>query len=137
MGLFDSVLGAVMGKVQEQGGMASVLGSLLANDGEQGGLQGLVDKFNSAGLGETVQSWIGSGANLPISAEQLQSVLGSEAVAGMAAKLGVDPAQASSTLAQLLPGLVDRLTPQGQAPEGGLGSGTDLASLLGGLLSKP
>jgi len=137
MGLFDSVLGAVMGKVQEQGGMASVLGSLLANDGGQGGLPGLVDKFSRAGLGETVQSWIGSGANLPISAEQLQSVLGSEAVAGMAAKLGVDPAQASSTLAQLLPGLVDRLTPQGQAPDGGLGSGTDLASLLGGLLSKP
>lgn len=137
MGLLDTVLGTVMGKMQEQTGLASVVGGLLANDGGQGGLPGLVEKFNQAGLGETVQSWIGSGSNLPISAEQLQAVLGSDALAGIAAKLGVDPVQASGALAQLLPGLVDQLTPQGSAPAEGLGKNGDLMGLLGSLLGKP
>jgi uncharacterized protein YidB (DUF937 family) len=70
MGLLDSVMGAVMGQVQQQGGVAAVLGELLANDGAGGGLRGLVEKFNEAGLGEVVGSWIGKGDNLPVSADQ-------------------------------------------------------------------
>ncbi|MFM9879865.1 MAG: YidB family protein [Burkholderiaceae bacterium] len=136
MGLLDSVLGAVMGGAQEHGGLASALEGLLSNDGGHGGLPGLVDKFNQAGLGNVVQSWIGSGANLPISAEQLQGVLGSDTLRGLATQLGVDPAQASQTLSQLLPGLVDQLTPGGAAPTGGLGGGADVLGMLGGLLRK-
>jgi uncharacterized protein YidB (DUF937 family) len=108
----------------------------LANDGDQGGLGGLVGKFEQAGLGNVVSSWIGSGQNLPISADQLQSVLGSDAVSSIAAKLGINPADAMGQLSTMLPGLVDKLTPNGQAPTGGLGNMGDLAGMLGGLLAK-
>ena len=92
MGLLDGLLGQVAGSLlgggqqggAAGGGLASVLGGLLSNDGGQGGLGGLVGKFEQAGLGNVVSSWIGSGQNLPISAEQLQNVLGSDAVSGMA-----------------------------------------------------
>ena len=136
MGLLDSVMGAVMGQVQQQGGVAAVLGELLANDGAGGGLRGLVEKFNEAGLGEVVGSWIAKGDNLPVSADQLKEVLGSDLLGKLAGQLGVDPAQASGQLADLLPGLVDQLTPQGVAPENGLGNAGDLMGMLGGLLQQ-
>lgn len=136
MGLLDSVMGAVMGQVQQQGGVAAVLGELLANDGQGGGLRGLVEKFNEAGLGEVVGSWIGKGDNLPVSADQLKEVLGGDLLGKLAGQLGVDPAQASGQLADLLPGLVDKLTPQGVAPENGLGDAGDLMGMLGGLLQQ-
>ena len=136
MGLLDSVMGAVMGQVQQQGGITGVLGELLANDGAGGGLRGLVEKFNEAGLGEVVGSWIGKGDNLPVSADQLKEVLGGDLLGKLAGQLGVDPAQASGQLADLLPGLVDQLTPQGVAPENGLGDSGDLLGMLGGLLQK-
>jgi uncharacterized protein YidB (DUF937 family) len=136
MGLFDSVLGAVASQMQQQGGMASVLGGLLANNSEAGGLSGLTDKFNQAGLGEILSSWIGSGENLNISAEQISSVLGSDAISSIASQLGIDPAQASGQLSEMLPGLIDKLTPQGTAPQAGLGNRGDLMGLLGGLLQK-
>ena len=122
--------------MQQQGGLANVLGGLLANDGAQGGLGGLVEKFNQAGLGEVVGSWIGKGENLPVSADQIREVLGSDAVGQIAGQLGIDPSQASGQLAELLPGLIDKLTPQGTAPEGGLGNAGDLFGMLGGLLQK-
>jgi uncharacterized protein YidB (DUF937 family) len=124
---------------QQGGGMgalASAAGSLLANDGQHGGLSGLIDKFQQAGLGDVVGSWVGSGQNMPISADQLQNVLGSDAVAGIAAKLGMNPSDAVGQLSNLLPGLVDKLTPDGQAPTAGFGNMGDLAGMLGSLLSK-
>lgn len=133
MGLLDGLLGSVLGGA---GGLAGVLGGLLSNDGGQGGLGGLVGKFEQAGLGNVVSSWIGSGQNLPISAEQLQNVLGSDAVAGIAAKLGINPSDALGQLSTMLPGLVDKLTPNGATPTGGLGNLGDLAGMLGGLLAK-
>ena len=140
MGMFGNILGAVLGNMGQQGGtagaIASVAGSLLANDGDHGGLGGLVGKFEQAGLGNVVSSWIGSGQNLPISADQLQSVLGSDAVASIATKLGINPADAMGQLSTMLPGLVDKLTPNGAAPTGGLGNMGDLAGMLGGLLAK-
>jgi uncharacterized protein YidB (DUF937 family) len=125
-----------MGQVQQQGGVAAVLGELLANDGQGGGLRGLVEKFNEAGLGEVVGSWIGKGDNLPVSADQLKEVLGSDLLGKLAGQLGMDPAQASGQLADMLPGLVDQLTPQGVAPENGLGNAGDLLGMLGGLLQQ-
>ncbi|MES2879279.1 MAG: YidB family protein [Pseudomonadota bacterium] len=136
MGLFDSVIGAVTGQIQQQGGLTSVLGGLLANNGELGGLSGLKDKFNQAGMGELISSWIGKGENLPISNEQISSVLGSDTVSRIASQLGIDPAQASAQLSQILPGLIDRLTPEGVAPEGGLGQTDDLMGMLGGFLKR-
>ena len=136
MSLFDSVMGAVSGHVQQQGGMASVLGGLLANNGEAGGLDGLVEKFKQAGMADQVNSWIGNGQNLPISAEQVSQILGSDVVRTVAAKLGIDPDQAAQQLSALLPGLIDKLTPHGEMPAGGLGHSNDLMGMLGGFLGR-
>lgn len=136
MSLFDSVLGAVSGHVQQQGGMASVLGGLLADNGEMGGLGGLVDKFKQEGMADQVNSWIGNGQNLPISAAQISQILGSETVRNIARQLGIDPDQAAQQLSAMLPGLIDKLTPHGEAPAGGLGNPGDLMGMLGGLLGR-
>ena len=82
----------------------------------QGGVTGLLEKFRQGGLGQHVDSWVGTGANLPVSGEQVHQVLGSNAVSAIAAKLGVAPGQASSTIAQILPELINQLTPNGQVP---------------------
>lgn len=116
--------------------MASALGGLLSSDGELGGLSGLADRFQQAGLGHVIGSWIGRGENLPISADQISNVLGSDTIGQIANQLGIDPAQASDRLSQLLPGLIDRLTPHGVMPEGGLGDTSDLMGMLGGLLKR-
>lgn len=136
MGLLDSVMGAVTGQAGQPGGLAGVLGGLLANNSELGGLSGLIEKFKQAGLGDVIQSWIGQGENLPISAEQITQVLGSGTIGNIASQLGIDPAQASNQLAQVLPGLVNTLTPGGEAPQGGLGQASDLMGMLGGFFKS-
>src|SRR5690349_22972438 len=85
---------------------------------QPGGLSGLVQQFHDKGLGGVVNSWVGTGQNLPISADQLQHVLGSEQVKELAAKAGISPETATSHLSQLLPMLIDKLTPNGQLPQG-------------------
>jgi uncharacterized protein YidB (DUF937 family) len=85
---------------------------------QPGGLSGLVQQFHDKGLGGLVASWVGTGQNFPISADQLQHVLGSEQVKELAAKAGISPEAASSHLSQLLPMLIDKLTPNGQLPQG-------------------
>ena len=136
MSLFDSVLSAVSNHVEQQGGMAKVIGGLLANNGELGGLNGLVDKFNQAGMGDVVKSWIGTGQNQPISGDQLSQVLGGDMLGRVAGQLGMDPSQLSGQLSAVLPGLVDKLTPNGAIPQGGLGNSADLMGMLGGLLQQ-
>lgn len=130
MGLFDSVLNGLGD--QAAGGLGDLLNS-------QGGVAGLAEKFGGAGLGETVQSWIGTGGNVNISPDQIKQVLGSGPIADFAAKLGISPDQASETLAGLLPEAVDRLTPNGQVADAGglldqLPGG--LGDVLGGLLKR-
>ena len=150
MGLLDSVIGALSGGQQAQGGSLSSLIStvssnpqmlqavtgMLGNDGEHGGLGGLVSKFEQAGLGNVVSSWVGNGQNQPVTGDQLTQVLGSGAISNIAAKLGVSPDQAAGQLSSILPGLINHLTPNGQAPAGGLGNSGELMSMLGGLLQK-
>ena len=136
MGLFDQVVGALAGG--ETGGQGGLLQTVmqLINDPKIGGLQGLVQTFQQGGLGEIVNSWVSSGQNLPISAEQIQSVLGGSSLQDLAARLGMSPEQASGNLAEMLPSLVDNMTPNGQLPEGGdlLAQGMDLLK-KGGLFS--
>ena len=86
---------------------------------QTGGLDGLVQNFQQKGLGEVVSSWVSSGQNLPISADQLTHVLGSDTVKNLAAKAGISPDQAGSQLAALLPGLIDKLTPNGHTGDAG------------------
>src|ERR1700752_4845789 len=114
MGLLDSILGAVSGKGDADGGanaFVGVLGVLLA---KSGGLQGLANKFSQAGQSGAFSSWVGMGENQPISSNQIQNVLGSEQVKALAARMGVDPTQASQFLAEYLPKVVDKLTPEGK-----------------------
>ena len=129
MGLLDSVLGAVMGGGQGGGGNADLLNAvvgMLGQDSAAGGLGGILQKAQQAGLGDVVSSWIGSGQNMPIDAAQIGSILGSPAVAQIAEQLGLSHGDASGQLAQMLPQMVDKLTPHGQMPEGGLGSMADI-----------
>jgi uncharacterized protein YidB (DUF937 family) len=135
MGLLDSVLGMVTGG-QQGGGNAALLnmvvGMLANNSGGSGGGGGLADivgKFQQAGMGDVVASWIGSGQNAPISGDQLGNVLGSDMIANIAKQLGVSHGDAAGQLAQMLPQVVDKLTPNGQAPAVGLGD-------IGGLLAQ-
>ena len=134
MGLLDGILGG------GQGGEGSPIGAITDLLGAQeGGLGGLMSAFERGGLGGVAQSWIASGANLPISAEQIQTVLSSGMLADFAAKLGVDPQVAAGTLAQVLPQVIDHLTPDGQLPTGGqaglggLGGLGGIADMLGKL----
>jgi len=119
-----------------QGGQAALLQlvlGMLANNGQGGGLAGLMEKLQSAGLGEQVKSWVGTGQNLPVSPEQLGSVFGQDQMSQMAEKMGLSTGDLGTQLSQLLPQAVDQFTPGGQAPAGGLG---DLGDLLGQLMRR-
>jgi len=109
-GLFKGVLGQLEAAV-----VPAVLGEVLGQGG-QGGLSAIVAKLEQAGLGEQVKSWIGTGQNLPISAEQLQQVLGNETVRQLAAKFNIPVDQLGQVLAQVLPTAVDHASPNGKLP---------------------
>ena len=124
-------------------GAQNVVGAVMgALNNHPGGIGGVVDSLSKGGLGDVVSSWIGSGPNPPVTTDQIQGALGSgptNAIASeIAGKLGISPEMAGTVLAQVLPHLVDHLTPNGQVPQGGLsGAGGDLLSnLLGGALGS-
>lgn len=128
MGLFDQVVGALAGN--QSGGGNALLETVLhlVNNPQTGGLGGLVQSFQQGGLAEIVNSWVSTGQNLPVSAEQIQSVLGNSTLLELAAKLGISSQEASGSLASLLPQVIDQLTPHGELPENGdlLAQGLDL-----------
>jgi uncharacterized protein YidB (DUF937 family) len=109
MGLFDGVLGGVVGAE-----MATVVNGLIE---KHGGLQGIVSQLEQQGLGGTARSWIGTGANQPISADQIHQVFGSETVKQLAAKVGLSPDVLAAKLSQVLPQAIDKLTPAGSVPK--------------------
>ena len=126
MGLFDSILGNVLNGPSgspSANPMLEAVAQLLRN--QPGGLGGLLDTFRQGGLGHVMDSWISTGANLPVSPDQLSSVLGNERVAELAQRFGLSPGDLSSKLSSVLPEVVDKLTPHGQLPDSGA---------LGGLL---
>ena len=125
MGFLDQIVGAA-GAGGQSGVLQSVMGMLTDNQG--GGLQALVKAFGDKGLGDIVNSWVGTGANLPVSAQQIQSALGPQ-LNQLAAQHGLDVASVAQQLSQHLPGIVDKLTPGGQIPDAG-----GLEGLLKGLL---
>jgi len=101
MGLLNSILGAGSGKT-DASGEANSLAGVLAN------------KFSQSGCSGAFASWVGMGENQSISSDQIQKCLGSDQVKALAAKMGVDPDQASNLLAEFLPKVVDKLTPTGK-----------------------
>jgi uncharacterized protein YidB (DUF937 family) len=117
MSLFDSI-GSLLGK--NEGEATSVPEALVAALGDQqGGLGGLIQKFESAGLGNEVSSWIGNGQNQSVAPDALHNVLGSDLVQQMAAKTGLPLDQLLPQIAQHLPQLIDHATPDGQVPSSG------------------
>lgn len=118
MGLLDQVVGAMAGG--QSGGNNALLETVMkmVSDPQNGGLQGLIQSFQQGGLGDIVNSWVSKGQNLPISAEQLQSVLGGSSLGNIASQLGMNPEEASGSLASMLPQLIDSLTPNGEVPQG-------------------
>ncbi len=158
MGLLDSVIGA-MGSASRQSGQPDLLGAVIGmlgqgggQGGGLGGLAGLVNKMQQGGLGDVASSWVGTGQNQPIAPDQLGGVLGNDMVTGLAQQLGLNQGDLLGQLSQLLPQVVDKLTPDGQIPQGdiggmlgsmlgGSGGGQagglgDLAGLLGGLMKR-
>ncbi len=113
MSIFDTVSSLVGGNSQLTGFVSGVQAFI----SQQGGLDGLKTKFEKEGAGPLIQSWISTGPNLPISQEQIQKVMGNQFVADMAKKMGVDPTTASQKLTEMLPKLVDTITPNGTLPE--------------------
>lgn len=124
MSLFGDLAGKALGALagnQHNSMVDGVLGMIV---GQQfGGIKGLAAQFAAKGLGHIMDSWVGTGKNLPITKDQVMQVLGSDVVKGLAAKVGLNADQVAGHLTEILPQVVDRLTPQGQVT-----SNQDLAS---------
>lgn len=117
MGLLDDIGGALKGMLGQDAAaaMPALISAALAKS-NLGGLSGIAAQLQQAGLGDQVSSWLGSGANLPVSADQLRSALGSQQVRDLAAHLGLPVDQALNVLSAHLPGLVDQASPNGTLP---------------------
>jgi uncharacterized protein YidB (DUF937 family) len=128
MSILENLAGGLMGG----GGDSPVNAIFEMVQKYPGGIAGLVNAFQEKGLGEVAASWVGTGANLPISASQIASVLGDGPLAQIASQLGGNAGDAGGALASLLPQVIDKLTPGGQIDEGAMGQGMDmLKGLLG------
>jgi len=108
MGLLDGILGGVVG-----GEMATVVNGFIER---HGGVQGIVTQMQQQGFGPTVKSWVGTGPNQPITADQVHQAFGQGTIAELAAKAGLTPQELSQKLSQVLPQVIDKLTPTGQIP---------------------
>ena len=109
MSMLDGVLGGVVGA-----GLTKLVSSVIE---QNGGLGGLMNKFQAHGLGDVAQSWVSTGPNKPISSQDIDQVLGRDAVTQLAAKIGISPLDVAQKLSHLLPQVVDQMTPGGTIPK--------------------
>jgi uncharacterized protein YidB (DUF937 family) len=118
MGLLDSLKQEAMAAVNKYAGDHPGLGSEITNlvHTGPGGLSALVQQCQNNGLGSIIQSWVGTGPNQPISAQQIQQALGSDKIKQIAARVGLDPNVVTQKLSTVLPQIVNHLTPNGQVP---------------------
>ncbi len=110
----DSILGGLAGSNSSAGGINPLLQIALSLLQQNGGLEGVLGKFRQGGLGAQADSWVSTGPNMGISPAQIEQIFGSSALDGIASQLGVSQEQAGSTMSQVLPELINQLTPQGQ-----------------------
>jgi uncharacterized protein YidB (DUF937 family) len=130
MSLLESLLGgALRGAGQDaapgsafnaSSPLLQILLQMLSSGGQFGGIEGLTRQFQQAGLGQQMGSWISTGQNLPISPEQLEQVFGRGGLEQMAGQAGMNTQDFGGALAETLPQIIDRATPQGEVPQGGL-----------------
>lgn len=112
MGLFDTLLETLAGS--KAGASNPLVGAISGMISQQGGLPGMMNQFSEKGLGDAFSSWVGLGENQPISADQIQQVIGSERLAELGQHVGIAPAQTAAMLSKYLPKIIDKLTPTGQ-----------------------
>jgi uncharacterized protein YidB (DUF937 family) len=160
MGLLDGILGNVLGgalggnrtQSQAQDPLSSILGGLTGGSGggqgnillqlalsmlqQQGGLGGVLGKFREAGMADQADSWVGTGQNMNISPNQLEQVFGSGALSDIASKLGVSQDQAGTAMSQVMPELINQLTPQGQVTADSENSVAEGLDALSGSLGR-
>jgi uncharacterized protein YidB (DUF937 family) len=119
MGLFDKIASMVGDNIPGGTENKSLLQRAISliESPEVGGLPGLIEKFQNGGLGDVAGSWVGKGANQPVSGEQMINTLGSDKIREIAASLGISNTEAADGLASALPQLIDKLTPDGVIPE--------------------
>nr|WP_256943259.1 YidB family protein [Achromobacter xylosoxidans] len=135
MSLLDTL--ASMAGGGQQGGSASLLPALIEQLNKYpGGLTGLIASFQKGGLSEIVASWVGTGQNMPVSADQLGSVLDPGVVNELAAKTGQDTDSVLGSLSSLLPQLVDKATPNGEVQGGQQFNPADLLASLSGIFGN-
>jgi uncharacterized protein YidB (DUF937 family) len=108
MGLLDGLVGGAVGA-----GLAVAASRIIE---QHGGVQGVINQMQQHGLGDTVRSWVSTGPNAPITAEQIHQVFGSGTIDDIARRAGMNPQQLTQQLAQFFPQAVDHLTPNGQVP---------------------
>jgi uncharacterized protein YidB (DUF937 family) len=105
-----------------------------------GGIGAVLDKFRQNGLGAQAQSWVGTGSNQPVDSQAVQQVVGDDELRQMAQRLGVPEQQVAQAFAQIMPQMVDKLTPQGQVPQQADDTiehgARQLEQLLGGMLNR-
>ena len=137
MGLLEAVLGQVLGGMQSQGsrslpgglggrsggmggmGMAAIVGIALQLLQRNGGLEGVLVRMRQTGHAPEADSWVGTGQNMPISPDVLSEVFGRDEVGRAAREMGVDPDEAMGGLANVLPEVVNQMTPHGRVESGG------------------
>ncbi len=130
-------LGGLLGGLGGMAGGGVAAGSGASGGGGLGGLGALLEQFSRAGLGEAAQSWVSTGPNQPVSGDQISQVLGGDMIGNLARQLGMDPGAVAGQLGELLPEVVDRLTPGGQLPQGNdLSALGDIDGLLSSLLRR-
>ena len=132
MGMLDQILGGLTGQAggssQQGGSLMDICTNMIQG---QGGLNGMLAKFQNAGLGAQADSWVSTGQNQPVTPGQMSNALGSDSIAGLARKFGINPQMATTALAALLPVVIDHLTPKGHVEHS-----QDLGSELTALRSK-
>jgi len=121
MGLLDQLAGQVIGSLgaqkQDSVSQSDLLGGVMGLINNAGGLQGILQQLQASGIADQVASWIGTGENAPVSGNQITDALGADKVTQIAQHAGIEPEHAATGLAQLLPQIIDKLTPGGQVPQ--------------------
>ena len=117
--ILKSAIGATNSSGETESQSQNLLNGALGILDSMGGVDGLVKKFQQSGLGDLAASWVGTGENKGILPDQLASILGKDQIAAVAQQAGIPESQGASVLSQILPSIVDKLTPDGTAPESG------------------
>lgn len=133
MALMDSLLNAAAQALggKDENGQSSLTDMAMNLVQQQGGVGNLINQLQQGGLGDVLNSWVSNQqSNLPVSGSDLQNALGSDAISQVAQKFGLDTKQAGDMLAQILPNLVDKATPNGSAQDADGFGLDDIASAI-------